>query len=265
MTAGSGRCRALGEDQNRTPRLVSGGHYACPDLGPALSGWRLATDTFHCGAVSAPRRLGLTDQISGVSTVLGGSLFGAAWMAARAQGTDDDSFASAMRRALEAGFVKRVLRLWTWRKLTRRQTQTCAHALAKVFDNALLDGLTLGKLPELPSFCVHATILNNGQVVEFDRHRFSACGIQIPVSNPSHLVPMGSLPQSQAVVASASFPISLPPFVLDIETFPSGTSCPSSFIKPGSIYLSDGGVLENLGVQTLLRNQEIRALGHHPE
>ena len=70
---------------------------------------------------------------------------------------------------------------------------------------------------------------------------------------------MGSLPLSQAVFASASFPISLPPFVLDIQTFPSGTSCPSSFHKPGSIYLSDGGVLENLGVQTLLRS---RRFGH---
>lgn len=60
---------------------------------------------------------------------------------------------------------------------------------------------------------------------------------------------------SRAVVAAASFLIGLPPFVLDIEKVPSGTSCPSSFTKPGSIYLSDGGVLENLGVRTLLRSR----------
>ena len=63
------------------------------------------------------------------------------------------------------------------------------------------------------------------------------------------------LPLSRAVVAAACFPIGFPPFVLDIEKVPSGTSCPSSFTKPGSIYLSDGGVLENLGVQTLLRSR----------
>ena len=74
-------------------------------------------------------------------------------------------------------------------------------------------------------------------------------------SNPGHSVPTNDLLLSLVVVASAPLPISLPPFVLDIETFPSGTSCPPSFTKPGSIYLSDGGVLENLGVQTLLRSR----------
>ena len=63
------------------------------------------------------------------------------------------------------------------------------------------------------------------------------------------------LPLSRAVVAAACFPIGLPPFVLDIEKVPRGMSCPSSFTKPGSVYLSDGGVLENLGVRTLLRSR----------
>jgi len=225
------------------------------DLGLALSGGGSRAAAFHCGTLSALRELGLTDQIGVVSTVSGGSLFGAAWMAARARGADDDAFVDAMKSALEAGFVRRALCLWPRRKLTWRQTYTRAHALADAFDGALLDGLTLGKLPDVPALCVNATILNNGQVAKFDRHGFSAWGIQVPASNPSHLVPMRTLPLSHAVVASASFPIGLPPFVLDIKTFPSGTSCPPSFTKPGSIYLSDGGVLENLGVQTLLRSR----------
>ena len=66
-------------------------------------------------------------------------------------------------------------------------------------------------------------------------------------------------PLSQAVVAAACFPIGLPPFVLDIEKVPSGTRCPSSFTEPGSIYLSDGGVLENLGVRMLLRSSRFRS------
>lgn len=62
---------------------------------------------------------------------------------------------------------------------------------------------------------------------------------------------------SRAVVAAACFPIGLPPFVLDIEKVPSGTSRPASIAKPGSIFLSDGGALENLGVQTLLRSRRV--------
>ena len=118
----------------------------------------------------------------------------------------------------------------------RRQSYPCTHALEEFFDNALLDGPTLGELPDVPSRCVNATILNNGQVAEFDRHGFSAWDADVLGSNPSQLDPMSSLPLSLAVVASASFPISLPPFVLYIETFPIGPNCPSSFTKPGSIY-----------------------------
>ena len=225
------------------------------DLGLALSGGGSRAAAFHCGTLSALRELGLTNQIGVVSTVSGGSLFGAAWMAATARGTHEDTFVNDMQCALAAGFVKQARRLWPRKKLTCCRTYTRADALAEVFDNNLLGGLTLGELPDVPALCVNATILNNGQVAKFDRHGFSAWGIQVPSSNPSHLVPMVSLPLSQAVVASASFPIILPPFVLDIEKFPSGTSCPSSFTKPGSIYLSDGGALENLGVQTLLRSR----------
>ena len=87
------------------------------DLGLALSGGGSRAAAFHCGTLSALRELGLTDKIGVVSTVSGGSLFGAAWMAARARGAADDTFVDAMKCALEAGFLKKVLGLWRRKKI----------------------------------------------------------------------------------------------------------------------------------------------------
>lgn len=229
------------------------------DLGLALSGGGSRAAAFHCGTVSALGELGLTDQIDVVSTVSGGSLFGAAWMAAKARGLNADKFIDEMRRELEVGFVERALQFWPQKKLNCSPSYTRTHALADVFDKGLLGGLTLGKLPCVPSLCVNATILNNGQVAKFERRGFSAWGIHVPESKPSHLVPMRDLPLSRAVIASASFPIGLPPYVLNPGRFPKGTELQGTLRGSKAIYLSDGGVLENLGVQTLLRSDRFES------
>lgn len=224
------------------------------DLGLALSGGGSRAAAFHCGTLSALEELGLTDQIDVLSTVSGGSLFGAAWMAAKARGINAAKFIDEMQSELEVGFVERALKFWPHKKLNCSPSYTRAHALADVFDENLLGGLALGNLPSVPSLCVNATILNNGQVAKFERRGFSAWGIHVPRSEPSHLVPMSKLLLSRAVVASASFPIGLPPYVLTPERFPRRTELRGTLRGSKAIYLSDGGVLENLGVQTLLRS-----------
>lgn len=229
------------------------------DLGLALSGGGSRAAAFHCGTLSALGELCLTDQIGVVSTVSGGSLFGAAWMAGKASGITDAEFIDKIQRELEVGFVKRALNLWPRKKLACCPSYTHAHALAEVFDKNLLGGITLGDLPSVPSLCVNATILNNGQVAKFERRGFSAWGIRVLGSDPCHLVPMSKLLLSKAVIASASFPIGLPPYVLNPERFPSGTELRSTLRGAKAIYLSDGGVLENLGVQTLMRSNRFES------
>ena len=60
-------------------------------LGLALSGGGSRAAAFHIGTVRALNELGLGQDLDVVSTVSGGSVFGAAWMASRQAGGTNDA------------------------------------------------------------------------------------------------------------------------------------------------------------------------------
>ncbi|MGD8910498.1 MAG: patatin-like phospholipase family protein [Chromatiales bacterium] len=60
--------------------------------GLALSGGGLRAAAFHCGALRALQDINHVDEINALSAVSGGSLFGAAWMAAQEDGTSQKTF-----------------------------------------------------------------------------------------------------------------------------------------------------------------------------
>ena len=60
-------------------------------------------------------------------------------------------------------------------------------------------------------------------------------------------------PLARAVMASAAFPIGLPPLTLRKRDFPKGTRFRDLLAGTTKIHLTDGGVLENLGIQTLVK------------
>ncbi len=66
---------------------------------------------------------------------------------------------------------------------------------------------------------------------------------------------MPDFPISKAVAASAAFPVGLPPIELRREEFPGSVEFRGSLAGSDSLALTDGGVLENLGVQTLLKSE----------
>ena len=225
------------------------------DLGLALSGGGCRAAAFHCGTLAALSQLGLEEKVDVVSAVSGGSLFGAAWMASKVKGWSLDNFISAMQEELSRGFILRSFRSSLLRALTPCVPYSRADVLADTFDRVLFKGITLGDLPERPALCLNATILNNGQVAKFGRDGFSAWGMSVPGATPSHVVPLTGFPVARAVVASAAFPIGLPPLVLRKKDLPHGTRFNSLLSGATKIYLTDGGVLENLGVQTLLKSR----------
>ena len=225
------------------------------DLGLALSGGGSRAVAFHCGTISALSELNLIDKIDVVSTVSGGSLFGAAWMAAKIRGQNSREFTDRIQKELLCGFIARSLRPSLFRVLIPKVPYSCTHLLADTFDRVLLQGLTLGHLPERPALCINTTVLNNGQIAKFTRDGFSVWGITVPGARPSHVVPWKDFPLARAVAASAAFPIGLPPLTLLLRDFPSGTQFSYSLAGVKKIYLTDGGVLENLGIQTLLKSR----------
>ena len=225
------------------------------DLGLALSGGGSRAAAFHCGTISALSELQLIDKIDVISTVSGGSLFGAAWMAAKVSGQSERKFTDTIQKELSCGFIARSLRTFLLRVLIPKVPYSRTHLLAETFDRVLLQGLTLGNLPERPALCINTTVLNNGQIAKFARDGFSVWGISVPGTGPPHVVPWSEFPLAHAVAASAAFPIGLPPITLRLSEFPLGTQFGDSLAGAKEIYLTDGGVLENLGIQTLLKSR----------
>jgi predicted acylesterase/phospholipase RssA len=224
-----------------------------PKLGLALSGGGSRAAAFHCGTLRALHDIGLADRIDVISSVSGGSFFAGAWMAARAEGVDDIDFLQKMQKELRGGFIIRSVRPSAVKVLLPGYTLT--NVLARTFDKIFLSGKKLKDLPAQPRLCINTAILNNGQVGKFYRSGFSAWGLHKPDAQPSHHIPLPEFPLSLAIAASAAFPVGLPPIALKKKALPSDVSFRGSLNGARALALADGGILENLGIQTLLKSR----------
>ncbi len=209
---------------------------------------------FHRGTVRALHDLGVVDAIDVVSTVSGGSVFGAAWLCALAAAKTTPAFLAELEPVLTRGFVRPAL--WSPRALrlllpganrTRR--------LAETFDEILTGHRRLGDLPERPRLCMNASVLNHAEVGRFSRNGFSCRAVGKPEVSGSYPETAVPVTVGFAAAASAAFPFGLPPLSLPTTWLP-------AFEPPiadhRTLVLTDGGVIENLGVQVLLRSHRFR-------
>lgn len=225
-----------------------------PELGLALSGGGSRAAAFHRGTLQALLELQLVDRIDVISTVSGGSLFGGAWMAARSRGDADTGFLDRMRDELSRGFIRRSLRpLDLLKAIVPGIDYSRSDLVAGTFDEIFFHGAKLRSLPDRPALCVNTTILENGQVGKFTKGGFSAWGLRHPDGDPPHQVPLVDYPLAHAVAASAAFPIGLPPVKLGRKLL-ARVEFHGGLAGARDLHLTDGGVLENLGIQTLLRS-----------
>jgi predicted acylesterase/phospholipase RssA len=226
-------------------------------LGLALSGGGSRAAAFHRGTLQAMLDLNLVDRIQTVSTVSGGSLFGGAWMSCRAGNVSDKDFLQQLFAELNAGFVMRSVRLRLIKTLIPGLHYTRTNVIAETFNKIFFHGMTLKQLPLRPNLCLNVTVVNNGQVGKFSRLGFSAPGLRLATASPKNQIPMENYPLSNAVAASAAFPVGLPPLQLRTGDFPEGVEFIDSLKGVNGLSLTDGGVLENLGIQTLLKSPSL--------
>lgn len=221
-------------------------------VGLALSGGGSRAAAFHSGTLKGLSEAGLLDSVEVVSTVSGGSVFGAAWMAAVAKGQTLDLFLSDLRGELSQGFVKRAfgprLLLTAWPGYTR------TNLLAAVFDKALLNRMALADLPDKPRLVMNVTVMNHGQVGKFAKEGFKTIGLIPPESKAfSEWIALPKYKVALAAAASAAFPVGLPPVYLKRgKHVPADWGNTETLRQQTLFALTDGGVLENLGLQTLL-------------
>ncbi len=248
----SGDTSSVGTPVDRAAQLDS------ERWGLALSGGGSRAMAFHRGTVQALIDLKLLPGISVVSTVSGGSVFGAAWMAHRADNLDDMDFLRWLGAQLERGFVARSVwraNVGLLRLLLPGYNRTSV--LAGFFDREICRAKRLSDLPSSPRLCINATVLNHGQVGKFTREGFSTSGLSrttvasgAGVERPDQSITLGA-----AAAASAAFPIGLPPMRLELSRWFPEAVLDAELKGLRALELTDGGVLENLGFQTLWKSR----------
>jgi NTE family protein len=220
-------------------------------VGLALSGGGFRAALFHAGVLWRLAELKKLAGLARISSVSGGSvtaaLLGLRWERLRAAGFTPEALDGEVVRPLRAFCARTVDVPVVLSGALLPFTSIAGRLEAAYADPALLGGATLQDLPEAPRFVVNATNLASGVGFRFSRPYAGDYRIG--------LVPRPTFRLARAVAASSAFPPVLSPVVLDLD--------PDSFERtPGAdlwdeerlrrrILLTDGGVYDNLGLETV--------------
>lgn len=230
-------------------------------LGLALSGGGSRSAVFAAAAMEALAEHGLLDEVTHISSVSGGGFAAAHYLLH--QPTDEngfETFRTAMRGDLFADVVSG--QLMSPNRLTsptRRLT-----SLQEALDERLTHGATFADLPASPLWFINASRYDDGRRFVFsnaaldDEPRSDGPLAHDALRAASFSAPgcaratPGDFPLSLAIATSAAFPVAFGP-----STFEAPADCSGREVR--FWHLGDGGVIENLGVETL---EEVALRGH---
>jgi NTE family protein len=225
-----------------------------PGLGLCLSGGGFRAMLFHVGALWRLYESGLLKGANRISSVSGGSitagLLGLKWSRLPhdpAAGKQDfvREVADPIRRLADetldvSGVVGGIF-----------LPGSIAERVAKAYAEHLYGEATLQHLPDEPRFVINATNVQSGALWRFSKPYMADYRVGM-VEKPT-------LRLAMAVAASSAFPPVLSPLTLDLD--------PAAF-KPGSgddlqkepytdeAVLTDGGVYDNLGLETVWKRYD---------
>jgi len=241
----------------------------------ALSGGGFRAMFFHAGVLRALVRLGLKQQIAAISTVSGGSITGVLF-SLRYQDihsiSDFDRLVLAplvdlSRRKLGpklllhniARLPTRLLSIllellgFPGRFVTSLDRYNSTMLFISELDDLLYGKALLSDLPASPELRINTTNLNNGT-----RWRFTKSDFGDYKTGYSYNIEQFKL--SEAVAASAGYPLLFPPYKLRTGEYTfyfrnqAKNDLTINHHVPQTVYLSDGGIYDNLGIHAL-KNQ----------
>lgn len=229
------------------------------DEGAALcmSGGGYRAMLFHAGVLWRLNELGLLVTLKRVSSVSGGSItaaqLGLTWQ--RLEFTE-----GGVATNLEESVVRPLRQMATTTVDVSAAVSglllpgtTIGARVAGAYRDRLFGSATLQDLPdddEGPRFVINATNLQSGALWRFSRPYMADYRVGL-VENPT-------VPLADAVAASSAFPPFLSPFVLEVDptryTPESRTWELHREPFTNRVVLSDGGVYDNLGLETAWKN-----------
>jgi NTE family protein len=221
---------------------------AMPDIGLCLSGGGYRAAVFHLGSLLRLNEAGLLPRLRTVSSVSGGSivagLLGLRWRQLIFDGGIATNLSQVIiepmliftGKGLDAGAVlsSAFIPGLVSRRVQRRYRDLYADA-------------TLADMPgrgEGPDFVITATNLATGALFRFSRRGVGDFR-RDPDDTSTGFFQAPTLPLTLAVAASSAFPPVLSPCILDASAYASARAAQRK------VYLTDGGIYDNLGIEPL--------------
>ncbi|PTM55046.1 patatin-like phospholipase family protein [Phreatobacter oligotrophus] len=215
-----------------------------------LSGGGYRAMVFHLGALVRLNEAGILQKLTLISSVSGGSIT-AAYLGMRwkeltfvdGRATNLDLILSSVRKmastSIDVGAILGGIFL----------PGTISDRVAAAYDDALFHGATLANLPDAakgkgPRFVINATNIQSGALWRFSRAFMGDYRVGL-VKNPK-------VSLAVAVAASSAFPPFLSPVTLRVEDpyeTVEGVDLATAPFRE-MVVLSDGGVYDNLGLET---------------
>jgi NTE family protein len=223
------------------------------DLGLCLSGGGYRAMLFHLGALWRLNETALLKDVERVSSVSGGSIT-AATLGLHWGGLDWQNGVAANLEELVVAPVRALARetidassVIEGRLPFTSVGKRVAHAYREhLFGDATLQTLPDSEHGDGPRFVICATNLESGVLFRFSRP-YAADYRVGTIREPQ-------VELADAVAASSAFPPVLSPFEIDLREAEWETVAGNKLVTPkwrGEIKLSDGGVYDNLGLETV--------------
>lgn len=221
-------------------------------IGLCLSGGGYRAMVFHLGALLRLNEAGVLQHLTRISSVSGGSItaayLGLRWKdldfgsdgRARALSIVIDKIREMASTTIDAGAILGGILL----------PGSISERVAAAYDQILFHGAGLDQLPDDsdgPRFVINATNVQTGALWRFSRPYMGDYRVGL-IADPK-------TPLALAVAASSAFPPVLSPLTLDIDENAKfyGVGDIAEKVFQGPVVLSDGGVYDNLGLETVIK------------
>lgn len=218
-----------------------------PGIGLAISGGGYRAMLFHLGSFLRLFEVGLLKKLDRISSVSGGSITSAKialeWVRL---GSRDDFLEHVVgpirglaSTTIDVPSVAGGVLL----------PGTVADRISGFYRRHLFGDATLQDLPDKPRFVINATSVESGSLFRFSKPYLRDWRVG-KIDNPD-------VPLADAVTASSAFPPVLSPFVLEVDA--SDFSVVEPNVDPkflSDISLTDGGVYDNLGLETVWKRYQ---------
>lgn len=220
--------------------------------------------TFYClGLYRRLVEIGLHETVTHINSVSGGSFLAAQIMCALRNGpfrTIQDFDLRVTKPLIRLGqchLRQKIMHKVIYPLLPRTRF---SQVYPKFLDEYLFNDLRLSDLPESPECSINATCLNTGKRFRFKQRDMG--GNKIGVSKD-----INDIKVSFAVACSSAFPMMFAPFKLNtinrmfFKKWWTIHPIHNSDSVPETLYISDGGVYDNLGSESIIKSEDPFIIG----